>query len=228
MNQKGKIQLAVNRGRNRDSESWIYSYADLITNLLAIFMMMLIMNAGKTSAFSAQPSTTQRIASQYEARISEYAGSLNLEHSSTKKLTSGSGLLDPNEKVQVLSDDQGLRVSFGGELLFPSGSSELRPESLDVLSKISSILITLPPNTSIDVEGHSDSTPTRSGRYPSNWELSSARAGSVVRALEQFGLPASRMRAIGFADTKPVNDKADLAANRRVVLRVRLQEAETQ
>lgn len=73
----------------------------------------------------------------------------------------------------------------------------------------------------IAVHGHTDAVPIHSVRYPSNWELSGARAGSVVRYFEANGIDKQRLRAVGFADTRPLadNDSAEgRASNRRVEL----------
>lgn len=73
----------------------------------------------------------------------------------------------------------------------------------------------------IVVAGHTDTRTIRNARYPSNWELSGARAGSVVRYLQQQGIAGSRLSAVGLADTRPLGDNTTLegrAKNRRVEL----------
>jgi chemotaxis protein MotB len=217
-----RVSSAGQKSRNRENEAWIYSYADLITNLLALFMMLLVISSGQVKAASQKSQTEQIISATDSARIEELV--ININQLQTPADQSSNSDERQDNQAEVLKDNDGLKVSFGGEMLFPSGSSDIREESMPVLARISSLLQTLPKNIVIDVEGHSDSTPTRSGRYPSNWELSSARAGSVVRALQDFGFPADRMRAIGLADTKPAAEGRDNPANRRVVLRVRLKE----
>src|SRR5690625_7301960 len=75
----------------------------------------------------------------------------------------------------------------------------------------------------ITVEGHTDSVPIRSARFPSNWELSGARAGSVVRYLEANGIHSERLRAVGYADTRPLGSNDTVqgrASNRRVELTI--------
>jgi chemotaxis protein MotB len=79
---------------------------------------------------------------------------------------------------------------------------------------------TLPDKYFIIVQGHTDSRPVKGGIYPSNWELSSARAGGVVRYLESQGFPSKRMRAVGMADTAQIEDTSDSAQNRRVVIQI--------
>lgn len=114
-----------------------------------------------------------------------------------------------------------LKVTVASEILFPSGSAELSQEGVDVLRKVASAV-----NKSQDevrVEGHTDNVPIAPALgqyYPSNWELSTARAAVAVRALEATGMvPASRLCAVGYGDSRPLapNDDAEgQAKNRRV------------
>ena len=76
----------------------------------------------------------------------------------------------------------------------------------------------------VDAEGYADNRPINSPRYPSNWELSSARAGAVVRLLEAQGIPGSRLRAIGFGSTRPLDGHGDSEINRRVLIRINAEE----
>jgi chemotaxis protein MotB len=222
------IKGSKSGSRNRDSESWIYSYADLVTNLLALFVMLLVISKGQfkeSKSLSAQkahasqtaqtPNDSTTLTPSDRDRVAAVVANIN-------------GQISPasvdSDKVTVQRANEGLKVNFGGEMLFDSGSAALRQESMPALAMVSGLLLTLPTGFVVDVEGHTDATPTRSGRYPSNWELSSARAGSVVRALQDFGFPADRMRAVGFADTQPVGPGAEGASNRRVVLRLKVRE----
>jgi chemotaxis protein MotB len=104
------------------------------------------------------------------------------------------------------------------QLLFDSGSSDLRPESLAPLREISKLVRGMPHPVAI--EGHTDSVPVASGRFESNWDLSAARAVSTLRFLVDVGgIEASRLRATGFADSRPLvsNDTGERRAlNRRV------------
>ena len=89
-----------------------------------------------------------------------------------------------------------------------------------MLGLLAPIIIALPKKYFLVVEGHADSRPITSGLYPSNWELSSARAGAVVRVLQSNGMTPSRMRAIGYADTKPSDDDHESEYYRRVVIKI--------
>lgn len=128
-------------------------------------------------------------------------------------------LADKDVQISRLKDQ--LKVTVASEILFPSGSAELSEEGMDVLRKVAKAA-----NQSRDevrVEGHTDTDPialTLAQYYPTNWELSTARAAVAVRALESSGmLPAARLSAVGYGDSRPVvpNDTPEgKAKNRRV------------
>ena len=128
-------------------------------------------------------------------------------------------LADKDVVISRLKDQ--LKVTVASEILFPSGSAELAPEGADVLRKVAAAA-----NQSTDevrVEGHTDSDPIAAvlaQRYPTNWELSTARAAAAVRTLQATGMvPADRLAAVGYGDSHPVapNDTAEgRAKNRRV------------
>ncbi|WP_430754857.1 OmpA family protein [Magnetovirga frankeli] len=112
-----------------------------------------------------------------------------------------------------------VRLETRDNILFADASAELTDSGADLLLELTSLLLRYPGI--ISVEGHADSRPITSTAFPSNWELSSARAASVVRYLVGQGIDAERLRAIGYGDTRPRADNASSegrAANRRVSL----------
>jgi chemotaxis protein MotB len=112
---------------------------------------------------------------------------------------------------------RGVALRLDGEAAFESGSADLTPEVLPLLDRIARVAEANPGE--IEVEGHTDDVPIATERYPSNWELSAARAGSAVRYLAWRGLPASRIKAIGYADSRPIASNTSdesRARNRRV------------
>lgn len=121
------------------------------------------------------------------------------------------------EGVEVSRIKQGITLRIQDHLLFDSADATLTDEGRDVIQRLVAMLDEL--EGTISVEGHSDSRSINTPRFPSNWELSSMRATSILRYLSEAGIDASRMRAIGYADTQPIasNDTvAGRAANRRV------------
>lgn len=103
-------------------------------------------------------------------------------------------------------------------ILFDSGRAALKDEGEATLTEVAAVLKDI-PNRQFQIAGHSDNVPIRSRRYPSNWELSSARAVNVARYVIDQGVEASRLSAAGYAETQPVasNDTAEgRAQNRRI------------
>lgn len=126
---------------------------------------------------------------------------------------------DLGAQVEVISGANAVTLRISDKILFASGRANLEATGQQLVQKLSAILTRT--NGTISIEGHTDNVPIRSSVYPSNWELSAARAAMVLRQLVSMGLPAGKLRAIAYADTKPVGSNATApgrAANRRVEL----------
>jgi chemotaxis protein MotB len=126
--------------------------------------------------------------------------------------------LGVGDKVSAVPVERGLAVEILNDgTLFESGEARIRPEGLALLDRLAPILHKRAAQ-GVEVEGHTDSMPI-SGRYPSNWELSTARASAVVRALIAMDLPAAKLKAIGRAHLHPTATNTTpegRARNRRV------------
>jgi chemotaxis protein MotB len=112
-----------------------------------------------------------------------------------------------------------IEVEIKTDLLFPSGSAQLAPYAIDVIQRLGGALAPYP--NPIRVEGHTDDKPIKTVAFYSNWELSAARAGSVVRVLQSRGVNPGRLAVIGYGEQRPVqsNDtEQGRNANRRVVV----------
>ena len=112
---------------------------------------------------------------------------------------------------------QGVMLQLKGDLLFESGQATIKPKALPILEGLARYISNTSRN--VDVLGHTDNRPIATAVFPTNWELSAARAGRAVRYLAEKGVPAQRLRAIGHADTVPVTSnttQVGRAANRRV------------
>lgn len=115
-------------------------------------------------------------------------------------------------------EGRGLVISLGEGGFFPSGSDQIKPEGLALLDTIATSLVTV--GNHIRIEGHTDDVPIKNSRFPSNWELSTARATAMVaHLLEKFGFTPERLSAAGYSEFRPVatNDTDEgRAKNRRV------------
>lgn len=121
--------------------------------------------------------------------------------------------------VVVRRSDFWIEVEIQTDILFPSASAQLSPSAVGVIERLGTALAPYP--NPIRVEGHTDNRPIRTVAFFSNWELSAARAGSVVRVLESRGLAPERLAVIGYGEHRPVktNDTPEgRNANRRVVV----------
>ena len=133
-------------------------------------------------------------------------------------------------QITLGADDRGLVLEFDGGTFFEPTSAKLREESVPALLKMGEVLASKRYSAfQIEVEGHTDDTPINTPAYPSNWELSSARASIVVRLFVQNGVAATRLTALGQADTRPKVSNRDIngnplpanqAINRRVTVHV--------
>ena len=121
--------------------------------------------------------------------------------------------------MQVSRNERGVIVTvMTDKMLFARGQADLRPEELSLLATVAKITQTVPKNP-VRVEGHTDNLPIHTERFPSNWELSTTRATTVLRFFESQGVSPARMEASGCADQHPLaaNDtEASRAKNRRV------------
>ncbi|PKM11704.1 MAG: flagellar motor protein MotB [Gammaproteobacteria bacterium HGW-Gammaproteobacteria-3] len=121
--------------------------------------------------------------------------------------------------VAVKKHDFWIELEMNSELLFASGDAELSAKALPVLRKVAEI-VRLMPNV-INVEGYTDNVPINTVKFPSNWELASARASSVVREIINDGIDPARLVAVGYGEYHPVADNMTEQGrfqNRRVVI----------
>ena len=124
-----------------------------------------------------------------------------------------------DELIEVERNDYWLEIEIKAQLLFASGSGVLLSDAVPVLEDFATVLRDVP--NLVNVEGFTDNVPIRNGRFPSNWELSAARAATVVRLFEENGVAPERLSATGYGEHRPIaaNDTPEgRARNRRVVL----------
>jgi chemotaxis protein MotB len=206
-----------------DGEGWIVTYADAITLLLAFFVMILSvsdLNQGKVEALSEGLADAMSPDKKPVTPFSDIK----------KELDGIIGEHQMQENVSVDIDAKGIRVEFSNFSLYDSGSAAIKAEALPMLAEVSKVIAsTSSASHLIEIEGHTDDVPIRSARFPSNWELSSSRASNVVKYLLGKGVIKNRLKASGYADSRPKEalkegekiTKRMRAANRRVVIYVR-------
>jgi chemotaxis protein MotB len=130
--------------------------------------------------------------------------------------------LDPfvdQDLVNIVKTERGIEVEMRSKMLFDSGSARLSRDAVAALRNVTAIIAPLP--NQIQVEGHTDNVPIQTIAFPSNWELSAARAASVVHLFTRFGVNATRMSAIGYGEYQTVGDNSSEEGrqkNRRVAI----------
>ncbi len=217
------------------TDSWLLTYLDTLTLLLVLLLVMLTM-AGKGDGHQQGPGTLPAqdgLLNQQAARLPNGAPlpvplPAPARNGTDQSLTQGLQLDNLGDNVDVVVNDKSVSLRINSEILFDSGEAQLSLGGLEILQRLARTLKDSPH--AITIEGHTDAIPIRSARFPSNWELSSARAGSVVRYLEANGIASRRLRAVGYADTRPLaqnNTAANRALNRRVELMLEMPATQT-
>ncbi|MEO6423296.1 MAG: OmpA family protein, partial [Candidatus Nitrotoga sp.] len=138
-----------------------------------------------------------------------------------KKINQVMSVLIKNGQVSVMQTNRGVAVEINASVLFNQGDAALQKSAISTLTEVAKVLDKT--ELAIEIEGHTDDTPINTQQFPSNWELSSARASSVVRLLIEHGLLSRHLKAIGTADNHPVvsNDTAEgRARNRRITVTI--------
>lgn len=208
-------------------DRWLVSYADFITLLFAFFVVMYavsvvheekyrVLSNSLLNAFGREaaaplikhqeqsgPPVMLPKTSPEQRRVSE---ALRREKQQLTGIARDilhilAPLVDEG-KVRVTQTPRGITVEINASVLFASGDAKLSDESSRVLTEVASVLKN--DNHAIQVEGHTDNTPISNMMFPSNWELSAVRAGSVVRLFVDSGVAESRLTAIGKGATQPV------------------------
>ncbi|XLZ70168.1 flagellar motor protein MotD [Massilia sp. SR12] len=222
-------------------ERWLISYADFITLLFAFFVVMYAIssvNVGKYKVFSdalgdafggagAAPPTNTEVQSlpipnpAQRKRNEQIKREKEQMQRLAKDLSSTLAPLVKEGKVRVTQNSRGVSVEINASVLFNPGDARLTGESREALTAVATLLKDDPH--AVQVEGHTDNTPIRNALFPSNWELSAVRAGTVVRLFIESGIAPTRMTAVGHADNQPVaaNEDPDARArNRRVAITI--------
>lgn len=194
----GEEQLEGRRraGMEEPKALWLISYADFMTVLMIFFLAMYgYTHLGKESVMKAQ-------------KLSGYQEFMVVVQKMQEKL---------GDQLKVEESVDKVTLKVGEKVLFPSGSARLSAPAVATLAELANSIKLLEGD--VIIEGHTDNIPVVGGPFKSNWELSAARAFSVINALSDNGVDARRLAAWGFGENRPVaaNDTADnRAKNRRI------------
>ncbi|MCR6513550.1 MAG: OmpA family protein [Clostridium chrysemydis] len=216
-------------------DEWLGTYSDMVTLLLTFFILLYSMSSVDSEKLKQLSKAFNQVMvgtkgdsilqyDLYDGEVPLVGGeSDNKDISDTaqsmykgvKEFVKDNNLSDT---VDITEDERGVILQLKDSILFQTGESKLKPESKDILNKINTLLKSVP--NSIVVEGHTDNVPIHNSEYNSNWDLSTARAVTVVRYfIEEKGENPSRFSASGYGEYKPLvanNSDDNRAKNRRV------------
>ena len=226
------------RSEEAHVDDWLMTYADMITLLLCFFAVFLAIAIPDERKFEE---AKQKVVEQFAGANSDHLkGTHSLPPTEIdtpptsdvlfEALPSIVDRFDDNKDVEVEKGDRITTIEMNSAPFFPKGAAALSQEGVKVLGELQPSLMSEEyKDYTISVEGYTDDNPIKTPQFPSNWELSTARAAAVVRTLIDLGVPANRLRAVGFAESvpkvanrdeagKPI--EANQAQNRRVVIRL--------
>jgi len=255
-------------GHEGGDERWLLTYADMITLLMALFMVLFSISSVNISKYQVLQHALQKafiggaldggkgVQQGNPTRITGVqtatpSGSVDSSFNIFTRTLMGSGKNSPNaaeakaaaaeentlREVQRRIENYAVKHGLAGDistsisqrgliirlltdnLVFASGEATLEPTAAPLLMRVSRLLVSMHIRNPIDIEGNTDNVPISGGTFPSNWELSTARATAVLEFLIHHGVSQNHLAAVGFADQNPVapnTSAAGRALNRRV------------
>ncbi|MES2984237.1 MAG: flagellar motor protein MotB [Pseudomonadota bacterium] len=213
------------RHEEPEDEGWLITFADMAVLLMCFFVLLFAMSAPDMKQVQKVGEALREKGFFNDAIPAEDP------YEKVKKQLSMSLGASGFDKLVVASESpRGIDVELSSAAFFSVGSAKFTPDALPMLDLIAAQIAPLAKaDITIEVEGHTDDSPVASPMFPSNWELSAARASNVVRYLIDKGFPADKLKAIGRGATVPKAPNRDAAGtgipanqdmNRRIVVRL--------
>jgi chemotaxis protein MotB len=222
------VNLHHNRHRviehEEPNEDWLMSYADMVTLLMAFFLAMLSVSSVDPALFE-QMKKGLRTDVGKDKQVKTPLGEIKHDLDSLLAREREAG------EVIVEMRREGIVVEFSSSSIYDPGKADIKPAAMANMDKVLGAIENIDYYPfRIDIEGHTDNVPIKTLQFPSNWELSVNRATNIVKYFVERGIDAERLKAAGYADTKPKAPNADSvtgapipgnqARNRRIVLRI--------
>lgn len=178
-------------------EDWLLSYADMITLIMAFFVMMVAISKVDASLYEkVQSGMAKDIGNREAARPLD---TVRKELAQVISATRGG-----DDAVDVGSDERGVVLNLDANAMFKPGSADIRPEIVPIIKGITDTLNNDRfASYRIEVQGHTDDTPVKTPQFPSNFDLAAARALVAMRTMTSLGLPDERMTIASFGQFKP-------------------------
>lgn len=213
------------RHADQDDDGWLITFADMCVLLMCFFVLLFALSSPDMQQFK-MVADALRTKGFYNDAIPTDDPYEKIK----KNLSLSLGASGFDKFMAATTSDQGIDVELSSGAFFTPGSAKFTAEAIPMLELLSKQIEPIAKaNVLIEVEGHTDDSPVNSQQYPSNWELSAARASNVVRFLIAKGFPAEKLKAIGRGATVPKAMNRDAAGtpipanqdlNRRVVVKL--------
>jgi len=204
-------------------DDWLGTYADMVTLLLSFFILMMGIS-------KVDPTLWEGMKSGLRTEIS---GQKKVQTPLAQIKHDLDSLLAVERKQRIVQIDlgaEGIVMQFSSSAFYSAGSADIGPQAQNIIDRVVAAMKNIDYYPfKIDIEGHTDNAPIHTLRFPSNWDLSVARATNIVRYLLEKGVAPDRLKAAGYADTKPVvpnidsqgnSIPANQSLNRRIVVRI--------
>ncbi|MDH5692887.1 MAG: OmpA family protein [Gammaproteobacteria bacterium] len=204
-------------------DSWLLTYSDAVTLLMTFLVLMLSVSTIDQSKYEEVVESIKEKALETE----KFKSPFETLKQDLDKVTEEHNLKD---KMEVVRHPKGVTIELSSSSLYPVGSADIQASAASALRAVANSIKNFEyKDYQVEIEGHTDNVAINTLRYPSNWELSVHRATNIVRFLSFEGVDNKKMKAAGYADTRPKVPNLDEAGmpvaenqakNRRIVIRV--------
>lgn len=204
-------------------DDWMSTYADMVTLLMCFFVILI-------SVSRVDPVLWEAMKSGFRSEISGEKQVRTPLAEIKKDLDSLLAEEKAQSKVAIDLGYDGITMKFASSAFYDAGSADVGTQAQNMIERVIGAMQDIDYyKFKIDVEGHTDNVPIHTVRFPSNWELSVARATNIVKFMMERGVEPDRLKAAGYADTRPVSPNQDSvgrdipenqALNRRIVVRI--------
>ncbi|MCM2266934.1 MAG: OmpA family protein [Elusimicrobiales bacterium] len=215
---RDEVENQLNKGA-----LWAVTYGDLMSYLMIFFLVLFSFSISKTdkTKFRKYEESLGNIQKAFggaaDEKRMERAKVQEQEDNVADKIKQSMAEGQMSGLVQIDSNERRVKLVLTEAVLFDSGKADLKERAKEVLRPIAAELVKLPND--VWVEGHTDNVPIRSGRYATNWELSMARAYSVISFLQETGMDSKKLAGIGYGENRPAAENTTgegRAKNRRI------------
>ena len=206
--------------KEEGGEDWLVTYADAITLLMAFFVLL----------YTVSEPNQHKFETKMGGVFEQFSGEKTAMPLQDLREQVSTMISETGESTEAKTTDRGISFEFKSGKMFAPGSAQILESGIALLDRVAQMVTFMGyDDYSVDVQGHTDDVPINTTQFPSNWELSAARAAAVVRFLVSRGVEPERLVAVGYGDTKPKAPNRDEAGqpipenqeqNRRVEIEI--------